>query len=111
VKEVIDEDFLSEIFEELDFPDNVTSYEMSLLLHKHKTYLRAKNWKVRSFLWNTAAYATEVNLYHILNDNQVHLNEAFMRDLIFDKDRSRFLNYGSIGRFIGHEIFHGLDRK
>lgn len=110
VKEVLDEDFMGDIFEGLDFPDNVTSYEMSLLLYKHQTYLIAKNWKVRSVVWDLASYATVVNLYHVYEHNVVQLNEAFLRDRLFDKDRPKFLNYGSIGPFVGHEIFHGLER-
>ena len=32
-----------------------------------------------------------------------------LRDKLFDPDRPQYLNYGTIGKIIGHEFIHGFD--
>ena len=48
-----------------------------------------------------AGYSPEANI--------VYMYAAFLSKVIFNVKRPRYMNYGAIGTFTGHEITHGFD--
>ncbi|KPM06671.1 endothelin-converting enzyme 1-like protein 1 [Sarcoptes scabiei] len=42
--------------------------------------------------------------------NTIHISSQVLQQPIFDAELPYYLNVGSLGFIVGHEIFHGLDR-
>nr|XP_023029894.1 neprilysin-1-like [Leptinotarsa decemlineata] len=53
---------------------------------------------------------TEVNAGFIDPANVIVISAAFIQDIFYSKQRPNYLNYGSLGMIIGHELAHGLER-
>lgn len=51
----------------------------------------------------------DVNAYYYHQENTFILNAGLLQEVFFRSDRPNYLNYGSIGEIIGHEITHGFD--
>ncbi|KAF2900310.1 hypothetical protein ILUMI_05875 [Ignelater luminosus] len=60
------------------------------------------DWSHRSFIGSVDAY------YNIL-ENSLELPAGILQSPFFSIDRPNYMNYGSIGYVIGHEITHGFD--
>jgi len=54
-------------------------------------------------------YATDVNAYYNRYNNAVYIPAALLSLPTFDTNRPNYLNYGSLGTIIGHEIGHGFN--
>jgi predicted metalloendopeptidase len=48
-----------------------------------------------------------VNAYYSVLENTIRITAATINGGFFNVDRPQYMNYGDIGRTIGHEIFHG----
>ncbi|KAK4881417.1 hypothetical protein RN001_004736 [Aquatica leii] len=51
-------------------------------------------------------YATHTEISYFPRDNTIRIPSGALQDVMFDKDRPQYLNYGALGSSIGHQIFH-----
>jgi membrane metallo-endopeptidase-like protein 1 len=59
--------------------------------------------------WRTLLQAAEANARYEYLGNAITLPAAYLQGFLFDNLVPRYMNYGSIGWIIGHEITHGFD--
>ncbi|XP_008479985.1 neprilysin-2-like [Diaphorina citri] len=59
--------------------------------------------------WITHGKTTEVNAFYALNENSIQLPAGILQGIFFSNDRPKYMNYGTMGFVIGHEITHGFD--
>jgi predicted metalloendopeptidase len=50
-----------------------------------------------------------VNAFYWSQANSIVIPAGILRDIFFDNDRPQYLNFGTIGYVIGHEITHAFD--
>lgn len=50
-----------------------------------------------------------MNAFYWSQANSIVIPAGILRDIFFDHDRPQYLNFGTIGYVIGHEITHGFD--
>lgn len=50
-----------------------------------------------------------MNAFYWSQANSIVIPAGILRDIFFDNDRPQYLNFGTIGYVIGHEITHGFD--
>lgn len=59
--------------------------------------------------WVDHSSSTHVNAYYNGAQNSIQIIAAILQGHFFSADRPSYMNYGSIGFVIGHEITHGFD--
>ena len=57
--------------------------------------------------WRTHGGAAIVNAYYEAKQNSMIFPAGFLDGIFFQEDRPLYMNYGSIGVVVGHEITHG----
>ena len=89
-----------------------TFLENSLNIHKeYENQANSKlHEKVERMNWRDwTETATEVNAFYSPNKNIAGISGGYLQGIYFSSRRPEYLNYGAIGRSIGHEITHGFD--
>ncbi|XP_014208534.1 neprilysin-2-like [Copidosoma floridanum] len=79
------------------------------------SFLVKQNYKVLrkpvdKNLWTLSHNAAVINAYYIPQKNIIEIPAGFLHSF-FKPDMPNYLNYGSIGSIIGHEITHGFDNQ
>ncbi|KAK4879928.1 hypothetical protein RN001_008074 [Aquatica leii] len=59
--------------------------------------------------WRRFSSVTNVNAYYNFVDNGIQLPAGILQGVFFESNRPNYLNFGSMGFAIGHEITHGFD--
>ncbi|KAK4879427.1 hypothetical protein RN001_007573 [Aquatica leii] len=59
--------------------------------------------------WSKHSLATEINAYYSLEENSISFPAGILQGTFFDINRPNYMNYGTLGYVIGHEITHGFD--
>ncbi|CAF1071510.1 unnamed protein product [Adineta steineri] len=98
----LDKDFAEYNFN-LSYMPNVLS---AMQLHS-KASLQMLRYPIDSKEWSDIL-PTNVNAIHRLSANEILFPAAILQTPLFDKDAPKYLNYGGIGFFMGHEIAHGF---
>lgn len=65
--------------------------------------------KVDKTDWKRHANPAIVNAFYSSLENSIQFPAGILQGVFFSKDRPSYMNYGSIGWVIGHEITHGFD--
>ena len=65
--------------------------------------------KVDKTDWKRHANPAIVNAFYSSLENSIQFPAGILQGIFFSKDRPAYMNYGSIGWVIGHEITHGFD--
>ena len=72
-------------------------------------YELAKFYAVHSWpSWKNFANSANVNAYYWSQANAIVIPAGILRDVFFDNDRPQYMNFGTIGYIIGHEITHAF---
>ena len=50
-----------------------------------------------------------VNAFYSLSDNAISFPAGVLQGVFFNAKLPKYMNYGSVGGVIGHEITHGFD--
>ncbi|CAG2170556.1 unnamed protein product [Oppiella nova] len=59
--------------------------------------------------WRNFANSANVNAFYWSQANAIVIPAGILRDVFFDNDRPQYMNFGTIGYIIGHEITHAFD--
>ena len=51
----------------------------------------------------------DTNAYHSMMKNMIIFPAGFLHEPFYNKEFPNYMNFGSLGYVIGHEIFHGFD--
>ncbi|XP_066984406.1 LOW QUALITY PROTEIN: uncharacterized protein [Macrobrachium rosenbergii] len=62
-----------------------------------------------TLIWSFAIQPFIVNAFHMPSTNTIVFPEAFFQKPYYIRKAPEYVNYGSAGTSIAHEIFHGLD--
>jgi len=111
-KELLDDEKLSELYADLEMDDG----------HFFKNSARIAVWKVNKEWkklrekvdktdWKRHAYPTIVNAFYSPVENSIQFPAGILQGIFYDKRRPHYLNFGSIGIIIGHELTHGFDDR
>ncbi|XP_043472649.1 neprilysin-2-like [Leptopilina heterotoma] len=69
------------------------------------------DYPVNKTSWTEIPCASDVNAFNNVNKNLIAFMPAIFQGVFFDKERPQYMNYGSIGSTIGHEITHSFDSR
>ena len=56
-----------------------------------------------------ATFATRVNAFHVASWNSIIVPFFYAKPPKFSPDFPAYINYGSLGTTVGHELTHGFD--
>ncbi|CAB4057886.1 MMEL1 [Lepeophtheirus salmonis] len=70
--------------------------------------LNNTNWLIKTD-WVTNGGAAVVDAFNFITNNALVLPAGVLQGLFFSADRPNYLNLGTMGWIIGHEITHGFD--
>ena len=59
--------------------------------------------------WIKIQSVAEVNALYNRNDNAIIFPAGILQGVFFNSKLPKYMNYGSVGGVIGHEITHGVD--
>jgi len=88
-----------------EYYKNVFSYN-KFVTDKSYNKLRELNDKED---WKKHSIAATVNAFNYLDDNSIEFPAAILQGNFYNSKRPNYLNFGSIGMVIGHEVTHGFD--
>ncbi|XP_018009276.1 neprilysin-2 [Hyalella azteca] len=108
--ELLDESKIAEVYKDLQISDgellsnmrNLTIYSADYSFKRLREVIDKNDWKRHG----TAAV---VNAYYSRVDNSINFPAGILQGTFFNAERPKYLNFGSIGFVIGHEITHGFD--
>lgn len=89
--------------------DNYFGNILAMNIFTTDFYLSRLNRPVSEFRWLNSATAAVVNAYYKFSDNSMQFFAAILNGAFFDPERPKYLNFGSMGFIVGHEITHGFD--
>ena len=110
-KEILDSTVLDAYYEGLALKKE-TGYLGNILLLKqwiNAYYSKEFRLKKDPQSWKTHGGAAIANAYYEAKDNTINFPAGFLDGVFFQEDRPLYMNYGSIGVVVGHEITHGFD--
>ncbi|KAL7291511.1 hypothetical protein TKK_0014771 [Trichogramma kaykai] len=108
--ELLDDSKLEEYYEKLEISKD------ALFDNLIAVNLVASNYSLERFRqpvnktdWVDFGDAAVINAFYLPNENSMQFPAGILQGQFFNKDRPQYMNYGSIGFVIGHEITHGFD--
>ena len=109
-EEILDDDLINQFYEGLDITS--TSFMKNYLnLRRFIGHYYAKEFrkKIDKLDWRTHGGAAMVNAFYDYDENSIQFPAAVLGGVFFDAERPSYMNYGSLGYVVGHEITHGFD--
>ena len=108
--EIMDNSKLEELYEGLEISKD-TYYDNGINMSIWSTNYHWKKLreKVDKRDWKRHANPAVVNAFYSSLENSIQFPAGILQGIFFNKDRPNYMNYGSIGWVIGHEITHGFD--
>lgn len=61
--------------------------------------------------WKKHAKASTINAFYNLVSNSIEFPSGILQNVFFNVNRPNYLNFGSIGFIVGHEVSHAFDDR
>ncbi|KAJ6217838.1 hypothetical protein RDWZM_008995 [Blomia tropicalis] len=109
-EELANDTLVQEHYQDLELTSN--NFEMNIRrvrIWAHKNEFKKLRRRNNPHNWKYFANAANVNAFYWSQANSIVIPAGILRDIFFDHDRPQYLNFGTIGYVIGHEITHGFD--
>jgi len=109
-EQILDDNLINQFYQDLELKDS--SYIKNYFTLKRfisKYYVQGLREKVDKESWKTHGGAAVVNAFYNPEENSIIFPAGFLAGTFFQADRPAYMNYGTIGLVIGHEITHGFD--
>ncbi|XP_031626097.1 neprilysin-2-like [Contarinia nasturtii] len=101
---------LEEYYDGLELESNTLLQNvLRIRIFKDNHLIKGLRTPVNKTDWQTHTMPATVNAAYNPLENSIQLPAAILQDRFFSADRPSYLNFGSIGQIIGHEITHGFD--
>ncbi|XP_031344647.1 neprilysin-2-like [Photinus pyralis] len=99
-------------YEGLNFTsENYLDMRSRLELFERECSAKSLRLPINKTDWTTHAESAVVNAFYTVKENSIQLPAGILQEAFFSIDRPQFMNYGSIGYIIGHEITHAFDNN
>jgi len=110
-KEILDSTVLDDYYKGLTLKKSSGYLRNILLLKQWINAYYSKEFRLRRDpqSWKTHGGAAIANAYYEAEENSINFPAGFLDGVFFQEDRPLYMNYGSIGVVVGHEITHGFD--
>jgi len=109
-EEILDNDLLNEYYDGLEVNDaSYLKNYLKLKQHINEYYVKEFRKPIDKKSWKTHGGAAVVNAFYSSDENSIQFPAGILDGLFFQADRPSYMNYGSIGMVVGHEITHGFD--
>ncbi|OTF77782.1 Neprilysin 2-like protein [Euroglyphus maynei] len=90
-------------------PDNFELNIRRVRIWAHRNEFKKLRQRNDPHNWKYFSNAANVNAFYWSQANSIVIPAGILRDIFYDHDRPQYLNFGTIGYVIGHEITHGFD--
>ncbi|RZC36911.1 endothelin-converting enzyme 1-like, partial [Asbolus verrucosus] len=108
--ELLDDQKLEDYYRNLTFsPTDYLHSILNLTLFKYHIEFPQLDEVISKKDWRNHAYVALVQAFYDHSENSIELLAGLLQDVFFDATKPKYMNYGSIGHFIGHEMTHGFD--
>ena len=109
-KEILDTDLMNEFYKGLSLnSDSFITNNLKLNKFILTNYWNELRQPIDKQSWKTHGGAAIVNAFYSPNENSIEFPAGTLDGLYFQSDRPAYMNYGTIGVAMGHEITHGFD--
>ncbi|UJR22660.1 hypothetical protein I4U23_025699 [Adineta vaga] len=98
---------IDKVYAEYNFNLSYMSNVLSAMQLHSKASLQMLRYPIDTKEWSSIL-PTNVNAMHRFLGNEILFPAAILQTPVFDKDAPKYLNYGGLGIFMGHEIAHGF---
>ncbi|KAI6177463.1 Phosphate-regulating neutral endopeptidase [Aphelenchoides bicaudatus] len=103
---------LGEYYAELRFTSKDTLRDLNRKLHLFQQQKQLLSFvRPEVYIREISNRASEMNAYHYKAHNAIHILGGYLFVPNVDLNMPSAVNYGTIGRVISHEIFHGFDPR
>ncbi|XP_057331036.1 neprilysin-2-like [Microplitis mediator] len=108
---ILDENKFEEIYKNLELraKDSYLDTILNMTLHAYKMNFGRHGIPIDKNSWEMYMNPTVVNAFYLHQYNIIRFPGAILQGALFNINRPRCINYGSIGWFTGHEMTHGFD--
>ena len=112
-KELLDMDLIWETFyEKVEIsPTTLLENMLNMAKESRKQDISELREKVDKLDWRKLTFVADANAFYSPVYNLVIIPAGFLQGIVFSSSRPNYMNYGSVGVVIGHEITHGFDDK
>ncbi|XP_058805565.1 neprilysin-2-like isoform X2 [Phymastichus coffea] len=110
-EELMDDQKVNDYYNELQINPGLyitSAFNVTSFLEKQN--YRALRRSSNEYLWTQNQNVALVNAYYTSSTNNIEIPTGFLKTF-FQSDRPQYINYGTIGTMIGHEIIHGFDNQ
>ena len=59
--------------------------------------------------WRTYGRVASVNAFYRILENALVFPAGILQDAVYSNDKPMYVNFGSLGMIMGHEMTHGFD--
>merc|ERR1719412_1402680 len=109
-EEILVNSNLEDLYQGLEIsPTNYFQNGINMSIWSTDYHWKKLREKVDKTDWKRHAYPAVVNAFYSSIENSIQFPAGILQGIFFSKDRPSYMNYGSIGWVIGHEITHGFD--